>query len=297
MLGAMEGGSSWPWRIVGGAAGGARPAGGTERHSCGQCPWPPRRGLATAARWGLISSFESRGGNRAAPGPPPSPEWRGRPQRRAHPGNRHHTGLGDTGRRDRGRDRGLKLTPAMLAGSQPVHALQDCCPHSQRRKKRGGLQLPAHLGRLNMGGSALRPPPTKGRAPWPSAPTPGPARMTHFLARKDTTCPGCPRGHATMKVPSQWCHHSSATTAVQPTLAAPSPGERGRGGTGKAWGEVGGALELRCWGAPDGFVCSGAQRSCLLLPTMRWRSLAPWGTWGAAGADPAHGHTDRCACA
>lgn len=94
--------------IVGGAAGGARPASGTERHSCGQCPRPPRRGPAAAARWGLISSFESRGGNRAAPGPPLSPEWRGRPQRSAHPGNRHRTGVGDTGRRDRGRDRGLE---------------------------------------------------------------------------------------------------------------------------------------------------------------------------------------------
>lgn len=94
--------------IVGGTAGGARPASGTERHSCGQCPRPPCRGPAAAARWGLISSFESRGGNRAAPGPPLSPEWRGRPQRSAHPGNRHRTGVGDTGRRDRGRDRGLE---------------------------------------------------------------------------------------------------------------------------------------------------------------------------------------------
>lgn len=79
-----------------------------------------RRGPATAARWGLISSFESRGGNRAAPGPPPSPEWRGRPQRRAHPGNRHRTRLGDTGRRDRGSDRGNPAPPSQ-AGRAGVH--------------------------------------------------------------------------------------------------------------------------------------------------------------------------------
>lgn len=156
MLGAMEAGMSWPRRIVGGAAGGARPAGGTERHSCGQCPRPPRRGPATVARWGLISSFESRGGNRAAPGPPPSPEWRGRPQRRAHPGNRHHTGMGDTGRRDRGRDRGLE---------------------GQRDR---GMQLPpSHAGRVKAhtcSSGLLLSPPEEEEEGRPSAPcTPGEA--------------------------------------------------------------------------------------------------------------------------
>ena len=68
-----------------------RAPGSAERHSCAQCPRPPRRGQASTARWGLISGFESRGGNRAAPGPPRGPEWRRRPQSCAHPGNRTGT--------------------------------------------------------------------------------------------------------------------------------------------------------------------------------------------------------------
>lgn len=122
-----------------------------------------RRGPATAARWGLISSFESRGGNRAAPGPPPSPEWRGRPQRRAHPGNRHRTRLGDTGRRDRGRDegdRGIQLPPARLAGLEFIHALQDCC--LSQKTKRGGFRLAECLGKPGAAGSGPPGQPHKG---------------------------------------------------------------------------------------------------------------------------------------